>query len=650
MTTLPYGAWPAPLHPADLTRGIKGFSELRCVEGALYYLESRPEELGRTVLMQLAEGRATELTPAPFNVRSRVHEYGGGAYLAQGQFVWFVNFADQNIYQIDLADPGVAAPRALTQGDASMRFSDFACVADGSRLFAVAEQHTAGQAEPDNLLVQIDTATGALTTVHSGHDFYAAPRVAPDGSAMAFIVWDHPHMPWDGTQLLSASLTDSGLGAVTVVAGGAAESVLEPHWTPHAALGFASDRSNYWNIYRSDASGQWCVHADDAEYAAPPWVFGMQHCVALDEQISVAVRNADGVQQLCLLDARSASRTELNSDYLAYHSLSVDEAAVADRAVYCIADRAAGFPVLLRVPLSGAPAQVLALAAELPLAAADVAVAEPLEIRNRAGNSTYAYYYAPRNSAVSAPAAERPPLLVLSHGGPTSACSPALNLRIQYYTTRGWAVVDVNYTGSTGYGRRYRDGLRSLWGVADVEDCEDVALHLARQGLADGQRLAIKGGSAGGYTTLAALTFGNTFRAGASHYGIGDLQALAAETHKFEARYIDALVPADAMSARSPLNRVDDLSCPVIFFQGADDRVVPPNQAQQMVAALRRKGLPVAYVEFAGEGHGFRQAANIQYAAAAEYQFFCTVFAIEAADQPPELEQTPLKIENWPRQ
>lgn len=639
----PYGSWSSPLTATELTRGVKGFADLHTAAGQLLLLESRPEENGRTTLVMLdpaaPEKAGTELSPAPFNVRSRVHEYGGGAVLATHNAVFFVNFSDQNIYQVTLehTSDGVqpSPPTQLTQGDAQRRYADLALDATNSQLVAVCEQHSDATQEPANLLVAIDLASGQQRSLHEGHDFYASPRVNPVGTTLntlAFVAWDHPNMPWDATVLCSGQLAQGTLSDVTVLAGGgtdAKQSIAQPDWRSAAELAFVSDRNGFWNHHLYAAGSSRCVYADDAEYASPAWVFGQREHLQLESGDIAVVRQHDGKGELFLLSADGKQARTLHSEYAGYHALC----AIGSK-LYCIADRTTGFAVLTAIDLANGAAQVLRTAGELGLP--HVAEPEALSITNRSGLTTHAWLYLPINQTTGertgATRTERPPLLVLSHGGPTSSCSPALNPRIQYYTSRGWAVADVNYGGSTGYGRAYRQRLRDNWGVLDVHDCEDVAQALASTNRVDIARMAIKGGSAGGYTTLAALTFGDVFSAGASHYGIGDLTALAAETHKFEARYVDGLVPADAWQSRSPINSVDSLSCPVIFFQGSDDAVVPPNQAQAMVTALSDKGLPVAYVEFAGEGHGFRQAKNIQHAAAAEYQFFCTVFNIRCPD------------------
>ncbi|MDH3642664.1 MAG: prolyl oligopeptidase family serine peptidase [Gammaproteobacteria bacterium] len=631
----PFGSWRSTLSAEAIAAGVKGLQELRSHGEVLYWLESRPAEQGRTVLMaRTADGACRELTPAPYNVRSRVHEYGGGAYLPCAAGVFFVNFVDQRIYRISdifQAEDGDAI-EPVSDPDPDRRFADLCWDANRNRLILVSEHHRP-DGEPTNSLqsLSLGDAAAALTTLHEGHDFYAAPRISANGENLAFICWDHPNMPWDGSQLIRANITATGaLTSEMIVAGGADESVLQPEWQTDDALLFLADGNGFWNLYRYDHSGLYCVLEDGADYGAPPWVFGMRHYAVVSEQHVVAGRRSPEAE-LVLVDTGSGFATPMTNLINAAGHTSV----VHWRdCVACIAEFPDQLPGIVAFPLDGRGAVSLQEAGHTPIAPSGVSRAEQLSFPTRDRGTAHANYYPPHNLQQESPAGSRPPLLVMSHGGPTAAASRGLNLRIQYYTSRGWAVVDVDYRGSSGYGRAYRDALNGKWGLLDVTDCEDVVRYLADQGRVDPDHVAIRGGSAGGYTTLAALTTTRTFRAGASHYGIGDLNALARDTHKFESRYLHRLLGEDrAMDDRSPINHIDRLQCPVIFFQGSEDKVVPPNQSQQMVAALRDKGIPVAYLEFPGEGHGFRRAENIVRALEAEYQFFCRIFDIEPAEQ-----------------
>ena len=638
---LPYGSWPSPISAAAIAAGATSLSELRSEGDALFWLESRPRENGRTSLLRWrAASGVQELTPAPFNVRSRVHEYGGGAFLPTDIGVFFVNFNDQDIY---LTREG-AEPARLTDSGPDFRFADLCWDATRRRIIAVCEVHDTNpasdqQAEAENRLIAIAVPEsgppGQPATLLSGHDFYAAPRLSPDARRLAFVAWDHPNMPWDGTLLKLADLGADGRPVrETVVAGGAEESVQQPGWLDNKTLIFISDTGGYWNLYRFDDSGIECVYQDAADYAQPPWVLGMSSWVALDGKLLVAVRHQDQRSELLLLDTRQGFASPLAGRWVEHQYLC------ASKRIPCfIGGREDGPPEVIRHSFSSEGSVRLARAQAPDLGNITLSKAEPVSFPTRDGRRAFAYYYAPAHPEVSAPADEKPPLVVMTHGGPTAAASPALNLRIQYFTSRGFAVLDVDYRGSSGYGRGYREALDGQWGVIDVTDCEDGVNWAIGQGLADSRRVAIRGGSAGGFTTLCALTRSRVFSAGASHYGIGDLAALARDTHKFESRYLQRLIGApENLQTRSPINHVDNLGCPVIFFQGTDDRVVPPNQARTMVAALNRKGLPVAYVEFAGEGHGFRQATNVERALASEYAFYCRVFAIATTEDLPELE------------
>jgi dipeptidyl aminopeptidase/acylaminoacyl peptidase len=630
----PYGTWPSPISAELITAGVTGLSALSTNGRALFWLESRPDEGGRNTLMMFADGKRAELTPAPFNVRTRVHEYGGGAYLAAETGAFFVNFADQNIYRVALTG---GAPIAVTHTDADMRYADFVFDEPRARLIAVGERP--GEKERENCLIAIDVRTGATTDLHRGHDFYSAPRLSPDKRRLCFLSWDHPNMPWDGTQLHVATLTDDGaLTDDTIIAGGIAESIVQPEWLTADRILFASDQNGFWNLYSYDSSGIYCVYPDEAEYSGPAWTFGSRYYCVLGPRHVIAQRMHKGATNLLIIDVDSAMATPLPSDWQAFFGI-----ALLRERLYFVGGSPNRLATITSIALDGAPGETIAEAGRLAIDPGWFAIPESIEYPTRDGATAYAYFYPPCNPDTRAAYGELPPLLVMSHGGPTAAAHPLINFWIQYYTTRGWSVADVNYGGSSGYGRAYRERLDGQWGVVDVHDCEDLVEYLAKAGRIDRERVAIRGGSAGGYTTLAALTFGDTFRAGASHYGIGDLETLARDTHKFESRYLDRLIgpypqARDLYVERSPIHHVDRLKCPVVFFQGLEDRVVPPNQAEAMVDALRRRQLPVAYVAFPGEQHGFRQAANIKRALEGEYLFFARIFGFEPADALPPLD------------
>lgn len=637
MTVAPYGAWRSPITSQFVVSSVVSIGGAIPGDGVLYWTEGRPEEGGRQVIVAFRDGEATDLLPPPFNARTRVHEYGGRNIVVDGDNVYFSNFRDQRIYVVE--DGG--APRPVT-AEAPLRFADPVVDKARNRLLCVCEEHTE-RAEPKNYLAAVDLESGRVETLAEGHDFYANPRLSPDGTELAFLTWDHPNMPWDGTRLWLARVReDSSLGDLRLVAGGDAESIFQPQWSPDGTLYFVSDRTGWWNIYQQLDEGARCIREEDAEYGGPQWAFGARSYTFLDAQTIVCVKEQDGEDTLCRLDVSSAALEPIETPYTATSTPSV-----AGTTLYFVGTHPARFAELVELDTVSGELTVLRRSSDKPLDARYISIPEAVRYPTEVGDA-HAYYYAPKNPEFEGPPAERPPLLVTTHGGPTGSTGIAYRAGIQYYTSRGWAVLDVNYRGSTGYGRAYRELLKHQWGIADVEDCVAGIRYLEGRDLIDPKRVAIRGGSAGGYTTLAALTFTDAFAAGASHYGIGDLEALARDTHKFESRYLDGLVgpypEAKAVyEARSPIHHVDRLSCPVIFFQGLEDKVVPPNQAETMVAALRAKGIPVAYVAFEGEQHGFRKAENIVRAMEGEYFFFARIFGFEPADP---LE--PVPIDNLP--
>lgn len=630
------GSWETSIRSADLVRGALRLGAPRIEAGFLYWLEGRPDEGGRQVVVRAAlpsasggsPGQVEEASPADVNVRTRVHEYGGGEYTVWRDRLYFVDDADQRIWSGPIGGP--FAPVV----DPGSAWADLTVTPDGAWLLAVEERPREGN-EPENrvMAVPLDRAgacAGAALIVAAGHDFYASIAVSPSAERVALLAWDHPNMPWNGTVIeLVGWGPDGPTGAPRVFAGGATESLFQPRFGPDGTLFVATDASGWWNLARLGESGLAPVHRDAFEVGRPQWQFGMSSWVFAAEGAVVAAQ-ADALDRFVQIDLENGHSRERSDEWSSLGGLTSGEGwlafvgASAERgAAVCLQPEAGGDPIRVRES-SG-----LALPDDL------VSRAEIVSLPSRDGRTVHAFLYPPRSGKQSPRAGERPPLLVKSHGGPTAAASAALDPRIQYWTSRGFAVADVNYAGSTGHGRAYRDLLAGQWGVVDVEDCLAIAEALAADGRVDGDRLAISGGSAGGYTVLAALTFHDTFSAGASHYGIGDLKALARDTHKFESRYTDWLVGPlpDSESLyreRSPIHHVEGLSCPVVFFQGLEDKVVPPNQAEAMVAALAARGLSHAYVPFEGEQHGFRRAENIRTALDGELYFYSRIFGFEA--------------------
>ena len=625
-----YGTWPSPIDAELVATASTRYGNLRAGDGALYWLEGRPLEGGRSALVRHDRAGRTELTPVPFDARSRVYEYGGGAFCVGAKEIYFVDNAEQNIHAVPLGDDVArpAKPRAITRSGPDERFGDL--VWDGSAVLAVRETHGAradpSTGEPVHDLVRVDVASGEVRVLHRGHDFYAAPTPAANGR-LAFLVWDHPNMPWDGTQLLVAEYANGRARNATVVAGGAAESIAQPAWCGERLL-FVSDAGGYWNLHAYDETGVYPLLAEEAEHAGPAWQLGDSHYVVIGAQHAVVRRVQQGVPSLAVVDLERGLASPLHDGCSSYSALARTRSGVAFLAG--APDRP---PRVVELHLRSRELAVIDGPAAAPVPADVVSAPETITFPS-GGGEAHAFFYPPRNGSRQGPAGELPPLLVTTHGGPTSSASADLSWRAQFYTSRGWAVADVNYRGSTGYGRAYREQLNGAWGVADVEDCAACVRHLAAAGRVDANRVAIRGGSAGGYTTLAALAFTNVFRVGASHYGIGDLAALDRDTHKFESRYVGTLTGGgDAIEARSPLRHAARLNCPVIFLQGADDKVVPPGQAEAMRDALAAKGIAVEHLLFPGEGHGFRQAKNIRRAVAAEHAFFQKVFGIASGDR-----------------
>ncbi len=643
-TTSLFGSWKSPITADLIVSESIGLGSIALDGADVYWVEMRPAEKGRYVIVRRApDGQYTDVTPPEFNVRTRVHEYGGGAYAVSDGTVYFSNFADQRLYgQRSPASP----PVPFTQKTA-LRFADAVVDCQRNRLICVCEDHRTAGSEPINSLVTFSldqpissvTPPGKILPLATGHDFFSSPRLCPDGRQLVWLAWNHPNMPWDGTELWLAEVNADGtLGNLRVIAGGLKESIFQPQWSPDGTLYFVSDRTGWWNLYRWRDGQTEALCPMEAEFGLPHWVFGMStYAFASAEQIVCAYLK-DGFAHLALLDTRSKQLEPIATPYSRIDGIRAN----AQHAVF-LAGSPTESTAIVSFDLATRQFTTLQQANKLAIDPGYLSAPQAIEFPTTNSLTAHAFFYPPQNKDCAAPTGERPPLLVMSHGGPTALAAPTLDLETQFWTSRGIAVLDVNYGGSTGFGRAYRERLNGNWGVVDVDDCVNGARHLAKKGLVDGKRLAITGGSAGGYTTLCALTFRDAFKAGASHYGVSDLIALDEDTHKFEARYTQGLVGTsrDLYLARSPIHHVDKLNVPVIFFQGLEDKIVPPNQAEKMVEALRRKGLPVAYVAFAGEQHGFRQAANIKRALEGELYFYARVFGFALADQ-----IEPVAIEN----
>lgn len=627
----PYGAWTSPIRIDDVVGDVIGLAEPWIDGDDTYWLESRPSEGGRRVLVRAAgDGSTTDLTPAPFNVRTRVHEYGGGSYVVAGGVAVFSNFADGRLYRLD---PGVESPVPITP-EGPWRYADLRADPGRRRFLAVCEDHS-GEGYPRASIVAVPLDGGmAPVVLVSGPDFLAAPRLSPDGALLAWLEWDHPDMPWDASRLRVAPVSPGGfLGDVILAAGGPEESIAQPEWSPDGVLHLVSDRTGWWNLYRLlDGPALDPLAPMDAEFADPAWLFGRSsYGFGPDGSIVATARQAGRDHLIHILPGELIG--EVDTPYTEFEGLIVGPLAIV-----AVVGSPVEPAVLARFdPTTLAVAGILRRSSDLAIDPAIMSEPEAIDFPVGEDRTAHALYYPARNPGFVGPAGERPPLVVLSHGGPTSNTSGALDLIKQLMTSRGIAIVDVDYGGSSGYGRAYRRELSGRWGIVDVDDCVAAARFLVERGDVDPDRLAIAGGSAGGYTTLSALAFRDVFAAGISRFGVGDLEALARDTHKFESRYLDGLIGpypemADVYRERSPIHFLDRISCPVLVMQGLDDRVVPPSQAEAIVAALAAKEIPHAYLAFEGEGHGFRGAAAIRRSLEVDLSFLGQVFGFEPAD------------------
>lgn len=652
MTVVPYGEWPSPIGAAEVVAAAVSPGDVRVVGDEVFWAESRPAEGGRIQIVRWrSDGPTLDLLPDDWSARTRVHEYGGGAWLATTDWLYFSSWGDQRLHRLALGPEGaVGDPQPVTPEPAepcAIRYADPDRTPDGRHLVCVRERHD-GDVVNEIVAIPADGSSEPVV-LFSGTDFVAAPRVSPDGTQLAWISWNHPDMPWDSTTLHVATLDAdaSALTSVRDVAGADDESVIQPLWRADGTLHFVSDRSGWWNVYALDGDDVDAVTHLSQDIGTPAWVFGMSRYGFLDDGRLVFAATDAGLDRLYVGNS-SGAPTLLELPYT-----EISSVVTHGRSALFVG---AGFDseaVVVALPFGDdgpGPHRVIRPARPLPVDRSWFSPGQPISFASGpdASRTAHALYYPPTNPEVDTPEGTAPPLLVLIHGGPTAMARARLDLAKQYWTTRGFAVVDVNYGGSTGFGRPYRRLLDGSWGIVDVEDCIAAAEHLAERGLADPDRLCIRGGSAGGFTVLAALVQSDTFAAGASSYGVADLSALAEETHKFESRYLDGLVgpypeAKDVYDARSPIRHVDRLDRPLIVFQGLEDEIVPPNQSEMIVEALRTKGVPVAYLAFEGEQHGFRRSETVITVLTAELSFYGQVLGFAPAGDVP-----PVAIDNLP--
>ncbi|MGH6985322.1 MAG: prolyl oligopeptidase family serine peptidase [Caulobacteraceae bacterium] len=625
----PFGCWTSPIGADRLAAGAIAVSDLRVSGGDVYWVESRPAEGGRGVVMRANDGSAEaieELTPRAFNVRTRVHEYGGAPFFAGANGLVFANFADQRLY---CQSPGEPPEPVTTPG---LRFADIAPGPAGG-LLAVREDHRGG-GEPRNAAVRLSCTPGEEGVVLFGaSDFVASPRADAERRRIALVAWDHPNMPWDDTSLMVGEFGPEGLLGLRRIAGGPGVSAIEPQWGEDGRLWFISDESGWWNLHVWSEGGEARpTLRKDAEFAGPAWTLGHSDYALFGPDRVLARWSGEGAPVLALIEAASGKIREFSHSFVELSGLvRLDE-----RRAAMIAASADDTPSVVLLDIESGAWRIVRRPSAAGLTTEEISVARAVRFPTKGGAQAHAFYYPPTNGRFEGPKGEKPPLVLQVHGGPTGHAGPGFRLATQYWTSRGFAFLDVNYGGSAGYGRAYRKRLEGQWGLVDVDDARAAAQFLVSEGLADPARLAIRGGSAGGFTVLACLTKGGVFGAGASYYGVADLGALARETHKFESRYLDGLIgpwpQAKAVyDARSPLFHLEGFSAPLIILQGADDPIVPRAQALSIRDALLAKGSPVAFLEFQGESHGFRKAETLIACAEAELSFYGQVFGFDPA-------------------
>jgi dipeptidyl aminopeptidase/acylaminoacyl peptidase len=636
----PYGSWASPITAELIARGGVALNGLAASGGRLYWSELRPAEGGRSaVLVREPDGAARELTPSDVNVRTQVHEYGGGAWWVDGSTIYFTDWADQRLYRQDAGHEPVAItpepeiPRGL-------RYTDGVLTKDRRAIVCVREWHHEDREATNEIVIFPVDGSVEPDDLVSGNDFYSNPRFSPDGTKLAWLEWSHPNLPWDGTFLFVGDVTpEYGLRNVQLVAGSMDESIFQPQWSPDGVLHFVSDRSGWWNIYRFAGGKVEPVVVMDADFGSPQWVFGQSTYTFVDGDI-VCVYTRNATSYLGRIPAGGSTLEEIDTPFTAMSQVT----AFGDRVALNVSSPT-GFTAIAAIDPDTGAHEVLIRSRDDRVDPSYLSAPEAIDYESE-GRVAHAFFYPPVNADVEAPSGEKPPLIVFSHGGPTGNVTSALNLNVQFWTSRGFAVVDVNYGGSTGYGRDYRRLLNGQWGVVDVEDSVNAARFLAARGDVDPQRLAIRGGSAGGFTTLAALVFTDVFKAGANYFGVSDFTPFVEDTHKFESRYLDTLVgpypeKKDLYYERSPANFVERISVPVITFQGTEDAIVPPSQSERIVDALRANKIPCAYVTYEGEQHGFRKAENMIHSLQSELYFYGRVFGFDVADK-----IEPVEIEN----
>jgi dipeptidyl aminopeptidase/acylaminoacyl peptidase len=644
----PYGTWVSPISASFVAQSGMGHSAMPrevIVDGHdIYWVVGRPQEGGRYVILRHADDKKCEcITPPDFNVRTRVHEYGGGSYFVAEGVIYFCNYTDQRLYRQQKGK----SPLPITpepEKPAGLRYAAMRISPDKQWLVCVRERHVSEEHVENELCILPPDGSVKPIILASGHDFYGSPRFSPDGKKLAFLTWDHPNMPWDGTELWVGDFRDGKLEDIHKVAGGMNESIFQPEWNHHGVLHFISDANGWWNLYAFDEGEIISLHKREADFGVPQWLQEYSTYTFLPDGRIVCFYLDMGKSCIGILNPQVGEFEEFSTPFSAFELPTIQSDALGQ--VWFLAGTYSSEPGLAVLSPETGECHTVHISMEHEIDPGFISVPDHIAFPSEGGRTAYAYFYPPVNGSFEALADEKPPLIVFSHGGPTSAARSHFQAEIQFWTSRGFAIADVNYGGSTGYGRAYRDQLKGEWGIVDVEDCVNAALSLAKGGKVDGERLLISGGSAGGYVTLCALTFHNVFAAGASYYGVADPAILTQHTHKFEERYLDSLIgpypeKKDLYRDRSPMHHTDRLSSPVILFQGLEDKVVHPEQSEILAAALREKGLPYVYLTFEGEQHGFRRAETIENCLDAELYFYSKILGFELPEG-----FTPVEIHN----
>ena len=629
---LAFGSWESTITTDLILNNSVSLGEISLFGDDIYWVEMRANEGGRYVVVkQTIDGKKTDAIPSGYNARTRVHEYGGGSYLVTNRGVVFSNFDDQSLY---LVDANNVCKKLTIQEDC--RYADIIYDKYRERLICIREDHSERAKEAVSSIIAVSLLeSGNEIILQCGADFYSNPRLSNDGQKLCWISWFHPNMPWDNTSLFTSEINDVGqIGKASLVAGGDInESVCQPSWSFDDILYFISDKNNWWNLYRLGENGIECIIKLDAEFAVPQWSFRESNYDFIDYNSIISIYRQQGLAYIAIINTDKKTFETLSLSYTEIESLVCKK-----NKAYFLGSSPTEFKSIIEYDIEKKIVNVIQKSNAICLDKEYISVGESISFPVDENKHAHAVFYRPQNRYYTGLDDEKPPLVVMSHGGPTGESHNGLKMVVQFFSSRGFAVLDVNYGGSSGYGREYRRRLNGNWGIVDVNDCSKAALYVAEEGWVDKDRLAIRGGSAGGFTTLAALAYTDVFKAGASHYGVSDLEALTKETHKFESRYLDTLIGAypetqEIYKERSPVNSVDRLSCPVIFFQGLEDKIVLPNQAELMVDALKLKGIPVVYVAYEGEQHGFRQAKNIKRTLESELYFYATIFNFKCADK-----------------